>query len=52
MIAFLKGKLVHKDPTYVVIDVNGMGYHVNISLHTFGEIKEQENMGLKKDVDH
>lgn len=46
MIAFLKGKLVHKDPTYVVIDVNGMGYHVNISLHTFGEIKEQENVLL------
>ena len=46
MIAFLKGKLVHKDPTYVVIDVNGMGYHVNISLHTFGEIKEQENILL------
>lgn len=46
MISFLKGKLVYKDPTYVVIDVNGMGYHVNISLHTFGEIKEQENILL------
>ncbi len=46
MISYLKGKLVHKDPTYVVVDVNGMGYHVNISLHTFGEIKEQENIQL------
>ncbi len=44
MIAFLKGKLVHKDPTYVVIDVNGVGYHVHISLQTFGEIKDQENI--------
>jgi holliday junction DNA helicase RuvA len=46
MIAFLKGKLVHKDPTYVVIDVNGVGYHVHISLQTFGEIKDQENILL------
>ena len=46
MIAFLKGKLVHRDPTHVVIDVNGVGYHVNISLQTFSAIKEQENILL------
>ena len=46
MIAFLKGKLVHKDPTYVVIDVNGVGYHVHISLQTYSEIKDQENILL------
>ncbi len=46
MIAYLKGKLVQKDPTFVIIDVNGMGYHVHISLHTFGDIKEQENILL------
>ncbi len=44
MITFLKGKLVQKDPTHVVIDVNGVGYHVNISLQTFSEIKDQENV--------
>jgi len=44
MIAFLKGRLIHKDPTYVILDVNGVGYHVNISLQTFGEIKDQENI--------
>ena len=46
MIAFLKGKLVHKEPTHVVIDVNGVGYQVNISLQTFSEIKDQENILL------
>src|SRR5688572_7297702 len=46
MIAFLKGRLIHKDPTFIVIDVNGVGYHVNISLQTFSEIKEQENIML------
>lgn len=46
MIAFLKGRLVHKDPTNVVVDVNGVGYHLHISLQTFSEIKEQENVML------
>jgi Holliday junction DNA helicase RuvA len=43
MIYFLRGRLVQKDPTHVVIDVNGVGYHLNISLQTFSTIKEQEN---------
>jgi Holliday junction DNA helicase RuvA len=46
MIAFLKGKLIHKDPAYVVIDVNGVGYHVHVSLQTYSEIKDQENILL------
>ncbi len=35
MIAHLQGKLVEKTATHVVIDCGGVGYHVNISLHTF-----------------
>jgi Holliday junction DNA helicase RuvA len=35
MIAHIQGKLVEKSPTEVVIDCNGVGYHINISLHTF-----------------
>jgi holliday junction DNA helicase RuvA len=46
MIAFLRGKLVYRDPTHVLIDVNGIGYHVNISLQTYSAIKEQENIHL------
>jgi holliday junction DNA helicase RuvA len=46
MIAFLKGRLVHRDPSHVIIDVNGVGYLVHISLQTFSEIKEQENIML------
>jgi holliday junction DNA helicase RuvA len=46
MISYLKGRLAHKDPTHVVIDVNGVGYHVNISLQTYSEIKDQENILL------
>ena len=46
MIAYIKGKLVHKEATHVVIDVNGIGYHIFISLSTFGKIKEQEDCKL------
>jgi Holliday junction DNA helicase RuvA len=35
MISHLQGKLVEKTPTQVVIDCGGVGYHVNISLHTY-----------------
>ncbi|HSN47525.1 MAG TPA: Holliday junction branch migration protein RuvA [Flavobacterium sp.] len=35
MIAHLQGKLVEKSPTHVIIDCGGVGYHVNISLHTY-----------------
>lgn len=46
MIAYLKGKLVHKEPTHVIIDVGGVGYLVMISLNTFAEIKNKEDIRL------
>ena len=38
MIAHLQGKLVEKSPTQIIIDCGGVGYHVNISLHTYSLI--------------
>ncbi len=46
MIAYLKGKLVHKEPTLVQIEVNGVGYQVSISLNTFSEIKDREDLKI------
>ncbi len=46
MIAYLKGKLVHKEPTHVIIEVGGTGYQASISLHTFSEIKDKEDIRL------
>ncbi len=46
MIAYLKGKLIHKDPAHAIIEVNGVGYQVNISLNTFAEIKDKEDIKL------
>ena len=46
MYAYLQGKLVFKDPTFVIIDINGVGYEVKISLNTFGQIQDNENIKL------
>lgn len=46
MIAHLQGRLVEKTPTEVVIDCNGVGYQVNISLHTFSLLPDSENIKL------
>lgn len=39
MYAFLNGKYIVKTPAYVWLDVNGIGFEVNISLHTFSNIQ-------------
>ncbi|SCY73420.1 Holliday junction branch migration protein RuvA [Flavobacterium caeni] len=46
MIAHLQGKLVEKSPTEVVIDCNGVGYQVHISLHTYSLLPQTENIKL------
>jgi Holliday junction DNA helicase RuvA len=46
MITQIKGKLVEKNPTQVVVDCNGIGYEVNISLYTFSSLSSDENIKL------
>lgn len=46
MITHIKGKLVEKSPTSVIIEVNGIGYLINISLNTFSTIPDQESLKL------
>ena len=46
MITHIKGKLVEKSPTSVIIEVNGIGYLINISLNTFSAIPDQESLKL------
>ena len=38
----LSGRLIEKNPAYVILECNGVGYFVNISLHTFSKIPEKE----------
>src|SRR6188472_3874984 len=42
MIAYLDGKFVYKSPAMVHVDVNGVGYEVQISLNTFSKIQNLE----------
>ena len=42
MIAFLKGDFVHKTPASVQVDINGVGYEVQISLNTYSKIQNLE----------
>jgi holliday junction DNA helicase RuvA len=45
MIAYLKGDFVHKSPAMVQVEANGIGYEVQISLHTYTKIQ-----GLEKGI--
>ena len=42
MIAYLKGDFVHKSPAVVQVDVNGVGYEVQISLNTWSRIQQMD----------
>lgn len=42
MIAFLTGSFVKKTPSYVYVDVGGVGYEVQISLNTYSAVQDKE----------
>ena len=48
MITHIEGKLIEKNPTYVVIDCGGVGYFINISLHTYSKIDPSAPLGTEK----
>ena len=46
MFDYIEGKLVFKSPAYAVIDVGGIGYHINISVNTFAKLKDLNQFKL------
>ena len=46
MITQIRGRLVEKNPTEVVVDCNGVGYLLHISLNTFAGLPSDENVVL------
>ena len=44
MISHLRGRIIEKNPTHIVVECNGIGYFVNISLHTFSRLPTSENI--------
>ena len=46
MIGYLPGKIISAKPTQVLLDVNGVGYKVSISISTFEKISDKQNVSL------
>ncbi len=46
MITHIRGRLVEKHPDHVVVECNGLGYYLVISLQTFSNLPDQENVYL------
>ncbi|MCE2614073.1 Holliday junction branch migration protein RuvA [Flavobacteriaceae bacterium D16] len=46
MIEHLNGRMIEKNPTYLVVECAGVGYFVNISLNTFAKVPDQENIRI------
>ncbi len=46
MIGYLTGKIISAKPTKILLDVNGVGYVVNISINTFENISDKETVSL------
>lgn len=46
MISFIRGKKVEIDPAKLILDVNGIGYEINISLRTFSKIKDMKEINI------
>ncbi len=42
MIAYLNGTITHKNPAFIYVECGGVGYHVNISLHTYSKLENLE----------
>lgn len=46
MLSYIKGNITFKSPAYIVLENNGMGYEIQISLHTYTQIQNKENCKL------
>ncbi len=46
MLEYLKGRIVEKNPAYLILENSGMGYLINISLQTYAAVKDLEETRL------
>ena len=44
MISFIRGKKIYIDPAKIIIEVNGIGYDINISLRTYSKLKDESEV--------
>lgn len=46
MISYIKGAITHKNPTFIIVETGGIGYHVNVSLNTYTQIEKEESIKI------
>lgn len=46
MISYIKGEITYKSPTHVIVETGGIGYHINISLHTYAQIEKLDKVKI------
>ncbi|HHH50337.1 MAG TPA: Holliday junction branch migration protein RuvA, partial [Saprospiraceae bacterium] len=46
MISYLKGNITFKSPSYIIVETAGVGYKVNITLHTYSQIEQLEQIKI------
>lgn len=46
MITYIKGEITFKSPTHIIVETGGIGYHINISLHTYTQIERLERVKI------
>ena len=46
MISHLRGRMIEKTPTHVILECNGVGYHLEVSLYTFSGLSSEEEQLL------
>jgi len=46
MITYIKGRLIEKNPAYVIVETAGIGYYIHISLNTYSQLKDREDIML------
>ncbi len=46
MYAFIRGKLAEATPTYVILENQGIGYFINITVNTYSQIKDMKEVTL------
>lgn len=46
MLSYIKGQITFKNPGFIIVETNGLGYHLNISLHTYATVEKMEQVKI------
>ena len=46
MLSYIKGQITFKNPGFIIVEIHGLGYHVNISLHTYATVEKLEQVKI------